>query len=290
MRFPCGMRVGVRTMLPEVTLSVAAAVAFTVALVPASVALRRDSFVWRALAFGTVAAAVALVTVAVALRWAGVGHPPVFGTFENSLAAAWAIGVGSLLISRSATWRHVWLGTLPWAAGILAWGLRFNTNRIPLTISERSLWVDVHVVVAWLAYFAITALLSVAVVGVLRGVEARAGRDWAWAADLPPRGWADELLVQASAYSFIGFTGVILTGAFYSWLLFGEFWRWDIVEVLGLVVWMVLGLMLHLRLFFGWRGTKLAALSVFVYAGALAMYWGLALFPASSYHYFELPF
>jgi ABC-type transport system involved in cytochrome c biogenesis permease subunit len=236
--------------------------------------------------------ALLLITAGIVVRWRAIGHPPVFGSYENSLACSWFLLVTTLVLTvvgkRAPYWRCSALVTLPSVVAVVLWGTRFSMNRIDLTISERSIWIDLHAGVAWVAYAAATVALFVAVLAVAHGVVARLERGMA--IGLPPRQWTDEMLVQSTSWAFLGVTAIIATGAWYSWLLFGEAWRWDVVEVLALVNWLAFGLALHLRLFYGWRGTRLATVVLFGYVVLLAMFWILALFPVSSYHFFELPF
>jgi len=300
----------VRTVgsLPEVWLTLAAAAAFGLAFAVdlldawrsgAAAAMEaaegpgatRAAGWLRGMSVASAMTGLALLTTGIVLRWIGIGHPPIFGSWENAMAASWFLVVGVLVASAVwREWRFVGLGLYPGAVLTIVWGLRFNTNRIDLTISERSLWVDLHVLVAWSAYVVLAMMLCAALLSIARSSEKKRGRSLRLLRALPDAGWTDDLVAASTGWSFVGFTGVIVSGAWYSYLLFGETWRWDTVEVLALVVWLVLGLALHLRLFYGWRGARLAAVLSFGYVGVLAVYWVLALVPYASYHFFELPF
>lgn len=277
-------------LLPEVALTALAGVLYAAAWCVDFAWLVRQSSRLRLLVTALVAAGLAVQSVAIAIRWQHTGHPPVMGTFENGMACAWFLALGTLALRRALEWRFAAQGTLLAGVIAIAWGLTHVTTRFPLTISERSLWVELHAGVAWLAFFAGTAAAWACALSVVRAWEARTGRAVRVARALPGRDWANEMAAQSLLYSFAGVSAVIATGAWYSWLLFGQTWRWDLVEVIALFTWLVLGLAIHARLFFGWRGFRLAILYLFAYLGMIWMYWLLVLTPFVTYHYFELPF
>lgn len=279
-------------MLPETYLSLAALPAVVAACGAAYVLVRSgDRLRHRLFAAAATAVAFALVTAAIIVRWRAIGHPPVFGSYENSLACAWFLLLGSwllLALPGAGNWRWSAIATLPWVGIVLLWGLRFNRNRIDLTISERSIWIDIHAAVAWAAYVLATVALAVALLAIVQRLGERHGRVLGGA--LPPPRWSEEMLAQSVTWTFIGITAILATGSWYSWLLFGTVWRWDIVEVLVLVAWLTFGLAVHVRLFYGWRAFGLAWIVAVGYVLLLAAFWALALLPLSSYHFFELPF
>ncbi len=277
-------------LLPEVVLTAAAAVLYAMAWAAELTSLTRPSRWLKLASTGGMWAGFASQTAGIAWRWQAIGHPPVMGSFEYSMACAWFLIVGTLLLRRVREWRSLPVGVLPTSVIVIVWGVFFKTDRMALTISERSLWVELHALVAWIAFFAATAAVWACVLSVVRAWEDKRGRALPMAAALPSRKWADEMVMQAVTYSFVGVSAVLATGAWYSWLLFGETWRWDMVEVLGLITWIVLGLAMHARIFYGWRGLRLAILYSAAYLGMVSMYWLLALVPFMSYHYFELPF
>ena len=50
----------------------------------------------------------------------------------------------------------------------------------------------------------------------------------------------------------------IVSGAIWSELSFGDYWRWSAKEVLSLALWLIYSAMIHQRILIGWRGRKLA--------------------------------
>jgi len=44
--------------------------------------------------------------------------------------------------------------------------------------------------------------------------------------------------------------------------VWGSFWRWDVKEVFSVGAWLVYAVLLHLRLYSGWRGRNSAIMTV----------------------------
>lgn len=219
----------------------------------------------RALA-AAVGAAAALIVAALVGRWTVTGHPPVFGTWEMDLAQTMTLLVAGLVISRC--WRRPFPRAALAVAGLtLAHTFLLDAQPTPLTISEVSLWIDLHAVLAWLAWaFLFHALFA----AFAPEDEGEAG--------LRLLGWG------FAAQSAMGFVGV-----YYGTLLFATPWSWDPVQTLGLLSWLLVGMALHFRLFFQLslhrqRWFLLFVVAVFVLSAKLVMF----LPPGQTFHVFEL--
>jgi len=231
---------------------------------------------WRAL--GAVAGGALLVLVVE--RGLRAGHLPIMGTWEASVADALvlqALAVGWSLKRPERARVALALG-LP-AAALLGHGLLFPTAAVPLTISERSWWVDVHALVAYLALalYLASAAASVARLRVADDTKA-------------PAPLLDEAQYRFAAVAFLFHTGLILSGAWYSVDLFGSFWRWDPVVVLAAISWLAWGLALHVRLFFRWRGRMQAVAQLLALVTVLVLYRLVPHLGHLTFHVFDLRF
>lgn len=229
-------------------------------------------------------AGLVLHAAAIGVRWASIGHPPLFGTFETAMAGTWFI----LLLTALVLWQvkglqPLALVTLPVALGLGAHGLGFPTKAYPLTISERSLWVDLHALAGWVTLASYAMAFACALALLVRGAPLRA--------DAVPAGLLDDYLSWFVSLGFVTQTILIASGAYYSFVLFGQWWRWDPVESLSLISWLLYGLAIHMRLFFGWRARRGAWVAVVCMAALLVAYKAVpSLPPGSTYHIFDLRF
>lgn len=239
----------------------------------------RKPGLWRSLPFMLLPL---LTSVWAAHRWISVGHAPVFGTFENTLSAAWIISLGMpYLALRKSEGRLAMAADLGWVgAALLLWGRGFNDAHIPLTISEQSLWPEFHALFGWFAFFALTAAFILA----LRTLAARTPNG-------PVQRLRDERTLLWMFWGFFYLSICIALGSIFEFLLLGRWWSWDFIETTTTCSVLALGLAIHSRLFHRWGGKSLAWLVVLSYFFLCFAAWGLALFPQkSAFHYFELGF
>lgn len=218
--------------------------------------------------------AMLIATAAVWGRRAWVaGHLPLFGTYESSLSLALATLLVPLAFGiRRPRVPAVWPFASAVAGLLLAHGARFDPTVYALTISERSLAVDVHAILAWLAFGALTANAALATVAVARG-----------------DGPVDGPLARTLSVGFALHSGMMASGSFYKFLLFGTAWSFDPIESLGFVAWIAYGTLLHMHLMAGWSGRRLGAWCLALFAILVVSYRGIVYFPAwSTYHVFDM--
>ena len=209
-------------------------------------------------------------------RWSAAGHLPLFGTYESSLSLAVAVLVAALVARfRSPAPAGIWPVACGTAALLVAHGLQFDPTVYALTISERSWVVDVHAILAWAAFGGLLANAGIA----LRRLVGRAGIETQ----------LDRLLAFTLSLGFVLHTGMMVSGSFYKFLLFGEAWTFDPIETLGLVAWISYGTLLHMHLFAGWEGRRLARWCLGLFVLLVVSYRGIVYFPAwSTYHIFDM--
>lgn len=244
--------------------------------------------------FFTLLSAVLLQLLSASFRWYDIGHPPIFGTYEAALAGSWFL-VLFVLFSCWSLHGHFTLlikTAVPASILILFYGLTFNTEHIPLTISEKSLWVDFHALFSWLAFapFTLAFSLSAYYLWKNRNAESRKVVD----GDEAVNGFSDSLIIDELAFRYINFGFIMHTimfclGCYYSSILYGEWWQWDPAESTSLITWLSVALYIHMRLFYNWKERKAAWLFIFIFATVIFSYWGLIYLPTgSSFHVFDL--
>jgi ABC-type transport system involved in cytochrome c biogenesis permease subunit len=217
----------------------------------------------------------AALIIAWGLRASVAGHMPLFGMYESALSLALA----TVVVTAYWEMRHKGRTVItPLAvligAALLSHGESFDPTTYPLTISEKSWVLDVHAVIAWLAF----GVLALSNFLALRIVLGRTDGD-----DL------ERPLVRSLQLGFLLLTGMIASGSVYKFLLFGKPWSFDPVESMALVVWMAYATLLHLHLFVGWKGKKLAGWTLGLFALLVISYRALVYFPAwSTYHIFDI--
>jgi ABC-type transport system involved in cytochrome c biogenesis permease subunit len=218
----------------------------------------------------------ALLALTWVLRYRVAGHLPIFGTYESALSLALAIMVVTVVWEIKGGRRVVFtsLAALV-AAALLAQGRRFDATPYALTISERSWVVDIHAIVAWVA-FGVLAVNNFVALRLLLGHGENTPLLKRW-------------LVVSLQIGFVLHTGMLISGSIYKFMLFGTAWSFDPIETLAIVAWLAYGTLLHLHLFAGWGGRRLAKWCLGVFVLLIVSYRCIVYFPPrSSYHILDM--
>jgi cytochrome c-type biogenesis protein CcsB len=89
----------------------------------------------------------------------------------------------------------------------------------------------------------------------------------------------DELGYQMILFGFLFLSVGIITGAVWANSAWGRYWGWDPKETWSLITWFIYATMLHARMMRGWRGKRIAYLSIVGFAAVLFTYFGVNLLP-----------
>lgn len=203
-------------------------------------------------------AGLAVHAVAIGLRWARVGHPPLLGFFEVASGLAFLMVAAFLALS----WRYRGIriagaAVMPVAFFIMGATLLVDPTAEQIGGSLASAWLAIHVLFANLAFGSYAAAFTLAVTYLLRD----SGRDHRWRSlldKLPAQQELDGLTFRIVGAGFV-FQGVMIAaGAVWANEAWGSYWNWDPIETWSLIAWAVYALYLHLTLTMGWRGRRAA--------------------------------
>jgi cytochrome c-type biogenesis protein CcsB len=70
----------------------------------------------------------------------------------------------------------------------------------------------------------------------------------------------------------------LITGFVYAKAIWGRFWSWDFKEVFSIGAWLVYAVLIHLRLYSGWRGRKSAIMTIIGFAIIIFTFLGVNMF------------
>jgi len=71
-----------------------------------------------------------------------------------------------------------------------------------------------------------------------------------------------------------------MTGSVWAHYAWGSYWSWDPKETWSLITWLIYAALLHARFVRGWRGNRIALLSVVGFAAMLFTYLGVNYLPS----------
>jgi cytochrome c-type biogenesis protein CcsB len=224
----------------------------------------------RAAAIGTALTvlAVLLHLGSVLSRGVAVQRAPWGNMFEFSTAGAAVVTVTYLAALR---WRDLrYLGAFVVGPVLLTLGLAVTvlyTEAAQLVPALKSVWLVIHVSVAFIASALFTLAFSLT---VLYLAQERRERRRAQGLPVPPAFLdalpsARELDLTSYRLHAIGFplwTFTLMAGAIWAENAWGRYWGWDPKEVWTFVIWVVYAGYLHARATGGWQGRKAANIAM----------------------------
>jgi cytochrome c-type biogenesis protein CcsB len=155
-------------------------------------------------------------------------------------------------------------------------------NRIePLIPALQSNWLTSHVLTCFMGYAAFTVAFALGIMFFIKqSAGARSSKSGTFIRLLPSEYQMDELMYSCAALGFIFLTLGIVTGSVWAHYAWGSYWSWDPKETWSLITWLVYAVMLHARLVRGWRGKRMAMMSIVGFGCVLFTYLGVNLLPS----------
>jgi cytochrome c-type biogenesis protein CcsB len=141
-----------------------------------------------------------------------------------------------------------------------------ETHIQPLIPALQSNWLIAHVVTCFLGYAAFAVSCGGAV--VFLGSKKRAEL-------IPDQDTLDEVIYRTVLLGFLLLTAGIATGAVWAEQAWGAYWSWDPKETWSLITWFLYAVIIHARMMRGWRGRRVAWLSIIGFAAVLFTYFGV---------------
>lgn len=144
----------------------------------------------------------------------------------------------------------------------------------------RSPWLPVHIGLAYLGSAAFVVAGMVAAVYLVQDRRIRAKRPvgaGGGRGGLPALELLDRIGMRLIEVGFPLMTLALLSGSLYGHEVWGAWWKWELRNVLSVMIWALFALLLHFRITIGWRGRKAALLTLVGVAVTLISLVGLNL-------------
>lgn len=195
----------------------------------------------------------------IVIRWVEVGHGPYLNLYE----VASSDSIVAVVIYLLAQWRYPKvrvLGTFIMPVVFLLMGLGALSTKEPVELSPilDSSWLVVHVITAKIAFgsYLISAVLAIAFLMRDRGMKGRLLR---WFPENPVN---EELNRKFVTLGFLNHTVMLVSGSIWANVAFGSYWSWDPIETWSLISWIIYGIFYHLITIHGWKGKRMAWLTL----------------------------
>ena len=241
--------------------------------------------------WGSLASIIAFIgliaqTVGLIMRWfesykMGIGHAPLSNLYESLIFFSWTIVLLYLIIEWRIKSRNLGAFVVPFAFFSMAFASfspNVNARIQPLIPALQSNWLISHVITCFFGYAALTIACGLGFMYLLKGLE-KGERPRLFFRLLPGREIVDELTYQSVVIGFIFLTLGIITGSVWAYSAWGSYWSWDPKETWSLITWLIYAAMLHSRFVRGWRGKRMAIMSIIGFASVLFTYFGVNYLP-----------
>jgi cytochrome c-type biogenesis protein CcsB len=222
-------------------------------------------------------------TAALAGDWWRLGHFPIVNPKEVSSFIAWAIVAYYLVMSLRYHARALPTFILPlvFVFTLISLLLPVPGQLLPLML-EGAITVNVvtkiifpvHVTLVIFSYAAFIVTFICGVMYLIQEHELKAKHFGAAFQRLPALNTVDEIGYRSLSLGFVALTLGVVTGIVWNNQRDGRYWHNDPKEVMALVTWVIYLFIMHYRLTAGWRGRRVALLSIIGFAVVLMTWLG----------------
>jgi len=214
------------------------------------------------------ALAAGLLGAAVLLRGIAVGRGPWGNLYEFSVAFAFSILVGYLLLQRRYPIRSIGFIPVGVAAALALYASSLPSEVKPLVPAlQNAPLLTIHVGMAVLSYGIFATSFAAGVGYLVQGT----GDRFAW---LPSHKVLDDVAHRAVIIGFPIFATMIVLGSWWASIAWSRYWGWDPKETAALVTWLIYAVYLHARNRKSWAGRPAALLLVVGFVMVLVTYSG----------------
>lgn len=219
-------------------------------------------------------------TIALALRWYHSGHMPGDNLYELNSVGAW-IAVLIYLCLQFYYRKIRVLGAIILTISILMmlYGISKPHEMGSLSDEYQSGWFYVHILSSFIAYGCYVIATASSVFILLRANLER------FQDKLPSSEFLENLSYRLIAYGVGAHAVMIASGSIWANKAWGSYWNWDPVETWSLITWLIYAFYLHARPFFGWKGKRLAWITIFALIAIIFTFWGVSHLPSREYRH-----
>jgi cytochrome c-type biogenesis protein CcsB len=213
----------------------------------------------------------------IVVRWVDRGITPVTNVAEALSLFSWLLVAGYFVVLLRYRIRTLGVFVSPLAVVMLLISFVF-TKEQAIPESLKSTWLPIHVSMAFLGDAAFLLAFVTAVAYLIQEYQVKHKKLGLLNRRLPSLATLDKLNYRCVIFGFPLLTLAIITGSIWAKSEWGNYWSWEPRETWALVTWLIFGLLLHARLYSGWRGKRTAILTVIGSAVMLGSFLGIKIF------------
>ncbi|MEZ5936153.1 MAG: cytochrome c biogenesis protein CcsA [Alphaproteobacteria bacterium] len=186
--------------------------------------------------------ALALHTVAIALRWQRLGHAPYADMFEILSSNVWSLHVAVLLACLALPYlRPALVTALPILQLLVVWLFVTDPADPPAPVTYDTIWLPVHITFGKLFLGCLILAVMLGAVVAVRRVDGRAFRT------MPNCRTLDDVAYQFVLLAFLFESLMLVAGGLWAQDARGRYWVWDPLETWTFLTWLAAAACLHVR-------------------------------------------
>lgn len=216
-------------------------------------------------------------TSALVSRYLEAGYTPITNLHEALSFFAWSIIAVYLILQIKYQVEVLAAFVSPIAIIMILLASIFPREIFPLPPALQSLWLPIHVTLAFLGNALFAVAFAIAIMYLLQEGKIKRKKIGAVYHRLPSLKILDELNYRCLTWGFPLLTLGIVSGSVWAQSAWGAYWSWDPKETWSLITWFVYAALLHGRLSIGWRGRKAAILAIIGFASVVFTFLGVNL-------------
>jgi cytochrome c-type biogenesis protein CcsB len=224
-------------------------------------------------------------TIQIIYKYFEAGQIPITGMHQASSFFAWCILLIFFLLEYKYKIGIMASFVLPIVFIIMLSSSIFPRGISPLTPELQSYWLPIHTFLAFLGNAAFAVAFGTGIMYLIQEHNLKSKHLKGLFLRLPSIQELDEINYKLITFGFPLLTLAIITGAIWAESAWGTYWRWDPKEVWSLITWFVYALILHARLTAGWRGKRIAILSIVGFITILFTFFGVNLLMKSIHRF-----
>ena len=219
------------------------------------------------------------------LRWIesyklGFGHAPLSNLYESLIF--FALTIACLYIFIEIKYSNRTISTFSSIIVFLTMAYASLSPHIsdriqPLIPALKSNWLIAHVLTCFLGYAGFAVAFAISILFLIKKTE-NISREGIFSR-VPGLDTLDELTHQMVIFGFFFLSIGIITGAVWANSAWGRYWGWDPKETWSLITWFIYAILLHARLMRGWRGNRIAVISLIGFMAVIFTYFGVNYLP-----------
>jgi cytochrome c-type biogenesis protein CcsB len=221
----------------------------------------------------------------IVLRWIesyklGFGHAPLSNLYESLIF--FALTIACLYIFIEIKYSNRTISTFSSIIVFLTMAYASLSPNIsdriqPLIPALKSNWLIAHVLTCFLGYAGFALAFSISLLFLIKK-SGNISREGIFSR-VPGLDTLDELTHQMVIFGFFFLSIGIITGAVWANSAWGRYWGWDPKETWSLITWFIYAILLHARLMRGWRGNRIAVISLIGFMAVIFTYFGVNYLP-----------